>query len=501
MTGAPQPAGPMAEIVLRGAVLMVVLRVTVRAIGLVSVMVTARLLTPADFGMIGTAAIVTGLFAVLQTIGIGEAIVRLRSLEPGHVDTAWTLNLITGVLVAMAIWSTAPLAARLLEEPDIAGVLRWLALTPLLNALASPGTYTFVRDFAFRREFLIRVAQKIVMAASVLTMAFIMRDYWGLVWGSLIGTALGVAFSYAMCPTLPRLTLARSADFLGFSFWSLLTALGSYVAHVADEVAVRRIVTTQVFGLYHVSRDLSRTLVSELVAPMASALLAGLARMQDDPARLLRATREAVGAGAILACGAGVGVAATAQEITGLLLGPQWDGAAEFLALTAIGVAAQTLAGLHRSVLAAVNRQDLSALLWALRAGALVAGCTAAGALVGARGVAASFTAISIAMTLLDYVVIFRRLGDVRAAGQILLRPAIAGAAMFALLGLALPPVAPLWLSAALKVPLGALCYAGVVLGLWWAMGRPAGPETALLLRLPGGLGARLMAAPPPAAP
>ncbi|WP_137180338.1 oligosaccharide flippase family protein [Roseomonas sp. AR75] len=481
-------AKPLANVVLRGAVMMVALRFALRGIGLVSVFFTARLLTPADFGVLGTSAIVLGLFAILQSVGIGDALVRLRKLDADHVHTAWTINLIASLAVSACVWVTAPFAARVLEEPALVAVLRWQAFTPTLMALVSPGTMTFLRDFAFRKEFVLKVFQKVVVVVCVVTGAFLTRSYWGLVWGTMTGTALTVVMTYVLYPYRPRLSLAKHRDFLGFSFWTMMFSLASYAARVVDEVVVRRMVSTQVFGLYHTSRDLSRTLVSEMVAPASAALLPGLARLQDEPARFARAAQHMVGAGAIVAVAAGLGVSATAEEITGLLLGPKWAGAAAILQITAIGVAGQTLAGLHRSILIPLSKQHWSAALWALRAAVLAAVCVPAGAYGGVLAVAAAFAVTSVLMTILDYTLIFGHLGRPTAPVAIFLRPMLAGAAMMGVLAL-LPAGLPLLLSAVLKVAVGALTYTLVLWGAWFLAGRPNGAETALLHRLPARIG------------
>ncbi|WP_458095332.1 oligosaccharide flippase family protein [Roseomonas sp. WA12] len=493
MNAAAPRAEPLAALVMRGAALMVVLRFVIRAIGLVSVLFTARLLTPVDFGIIGTASLVVGLFAILQSIGLGDALVRLRQVDPEHVHTAWTLNLLFSAGVTLAIWLSAPAAAGFLGEPALVEVLRWLAVTPVLNALTSPGSMTLIRDFAFGKEFVLKVFQKVAVAVAVVLAAWWTRSYWGLVWGSLIGTVLHVAGSYTLYPYRPRFSLTKTRDFFAFSFWTLVQSLATYVAITVDEVVVRRLVSTQVFGLYHVSRDLSRTMVSEMVAPAAAALLPGLARLRDEPARFAEAARQAVGAGAIVAAAAGLGVSATAPEITGLLLGPRWAGAAPFLAWTAIGVAGQTVAGLNRSILAALDRQHQAAFLWGLRAAVLTAACLAAALLGGVLAVAITYAAVSVTLTVLDYAFIFARLGRPSALAGIFLRPVLAGLAMLAGLswlpteGLALP------VAAALKVALGATIYVAALLGLWWAMGRPRSAETALLHRLPGRLATPLL--------
>jgi O-antigen/teichoic acid export membrane protein len=402
------------------------------------------------------------------------------------------MNLVAATIVSVCIWLSAPLAARLLDEPVLVEILRWQAFTPSIVALVSPGTMTFMRDFAFRNEFTLKLFQKAVIVVCVVAGAFVMRSYWGLVWGSMIGTVLSVAMSYVLFPYRPRFTLARYRDFIGFSFWTLLLSFATYVATVADEVVVRRLVSTQQFGLYHTSRDLSRTLVAEMVAPAAAALLPGLARLRDEPARFRRAAEQTVGVGAIVAVAVGLGVSATAPEITAILLGPQWTGAAPFLAWTSIGVAGHTMAGLHRSILAARDKPHWSTALWALRAAVLAGACAAAGEWGGMMAVAVTFVVASVLLMLFDYAVIFGQLGRPWAPVAIFTRPFLAGAAMMGVLAL-LPAGLPLLAAAPLKVCLGAATYGLVLGGLWFALGRPDGAETALLHRLPPRLGNLLL--------
>lgn len=499
----PRPApAPLAGAVLRGALVMVLLRFAVRAIGLVSITVTARLLTPADFGVVGSASIVVGLFAVLQANGVFDYVVRKPTLGPDDLATAWTVNLGFNTLIAAGLALSARPAAGLLGEPALVSVLPLMALIPLVTALASPASVMFMREMRFAREFRLRVVQKVLNVACLITGSLLLRSYLGLIYGILAGTILFALWSYLAYPFRPRLVLRDIRPFLGFTGWTLLLSLASYLALFADEIVVRRNVPTELFGLYHVSRDLSRTLVAELVAPAAAALLPGLARLQGDRGRFSAAAVQAVGVAVIVAAAAGLGVSATAPEVTTLLLGAQWTGAAPFLAWLAVGVAGQTLAGLHRSILLAIGRPQDSAFLWLLRAAVLLAAAALAVGTWGAIGVAIAFAVASVLLTAFDYAVIFTRLGRPWALPRLLLRPLLAGAAMLGALALLpLPADLPAAAAAAIKVPAGATVY-GLVLGLaWWLAGRPQGPETALLNRMPGPLGrvvARIVPRRPP---
>src|SRR5574341_458557 len=77
---------------------------------LVVLAVLARLLTPADFGVVSAALVVTGLSAILSQLGLGPALVQRPTLERRHIDTAFTFSFLFGLLLGAAIWLGAPLA-------------------------------------------------------------------------------------------------------------------------------------------------------------------------------------------------------------------------------------------------------------------------------------------------------------------------------------------------------------------------------------------------------
>ena len=95
----------------RGAVIVVAMRWTDRLIGLVSTLVLARLLVPADFGIVAMASIVVGLIDTLLALGVSSALIQNRNAGREEFDTAWTLGIIQGSMVAGIIWIAAPYAA------------------------------------------------------------------------------------------------------------------------------------------------------------------------------------------------------------------------------------------------------------------------------------------------------------------------------------------------------------------------------------------------------
>lgn len=479
----PPPKAPaVGAAVVRGAFIMVALRFVVRLIGLFSTMVLARLLTPADFGVVGTAAIVTGLFAILQNIGIREGLARLKTVGRDHICTAWTLNLIASAGVTLALIASTPLATTWLTEPKLAQILPMLALTPTLAALGSPGSMTLLRELKFKREFMLGVLQKVFTVAATISWALVIGDYRGLVAGTLSGAVIFLGLTYAIYPYRPTLTLSRWRDFLGFSLWSMVQGGAVYVATTIDEVFVRRLSNTAAFGLYHASRDLSRTLVSEMVAPAATALLPGLAKISDDPVRFSAAVDRVIGVGLIVAAAVGTLLSGLAQDLIHVLLGEKWMPAATFLNWLAFGVAAQTLAGLHRSITASCGMTHVSALLWVLRAVVMVVVCGLTARSGTAEDVALSFAVASIALTALDYQIILSLLGRPTALLRLSCGPLLAAlAASFALRQMTFADTWPLLLRLPTEGVATVAIYLTLLLAAWWLRGSPHGAEQTLL--------------------
>ncbi|MBM3394599.1 MAG: hypothetical protein FJY37_08215, partial [Betaproteobacteria bacterium] len=76
----------------RGGVWMVAMRFGVKVLGFVSTMIVARILTPADYGIIAIAIGIVGIMEVLGELGFDMALIRNREATNAHYNTAWTVN-------------------------------------------------------------------------------------------------------------------------------------------------------------------------------------------------------------------------------------------------------------------------------------------------------------------------------------------------------------------------------------------------------------------------
>jgi lipopolysaccharide exporter len=207
-----------------------------RVISLVRFVILARLLAPDDFGLLAIAWVAIELLLTLTDLGMVTALVQRDRVDASQFDTAWTVGLVRALVVAVAIVVGAPLIAELFEEPRAAGILRALAVAPLLSALASIKIAELTRNLQFRKLTLIRVPEAAVEAAVSIALATVL-GVWALVVGVLVANVVRVVLSYLLAPHRPRISFDQGAARSLFRFGRWLFAVG--VLGLAGEALLR----------------------------------------------------------------------------------------------------------------------------------------------------------------------------------------------------------------------------------------------------------------------
>ncbi len=450
-----------------------------RAIGLVSTIILARLLTPADFGVIALAMLVVGLIEIVNETGLAIYIIRHPNPQRSHFDTVFTLQLMVGATLTLAIMAAAPLGAAFFRTPEIEPVIQVLALRSLLWGLENPGIIWFRKNMVFQKEFQLLVGAKLGSFVITIVAAILLRSYWALAIGIISGGVVTTILSYVLHPYRPRLSLAEARHAWSFSSWMLLVHVLEFANMRIDEIIVGRTRSTTEMGYYNVASDIAATPVQELVYPMTRVWLPAFAKLADDPAALEQTYRWIIAAVGILALSIGVGLALVAHDAALLVLGAQWLPAVPVMQILAVAAAFSAITLPLGSVLGATGDPRIVLFLHATRSLLLLALMVPAAIWYGLAEIALG-RAIAAALALAIAFTVFERITGLKlfTLARGLLRPAGAAlamaAAVLALQG-AVPDV-PL-LRLVLSIATGAATFAAALLALWALAGRPAGVE------------------------
>lgn len=478
---------PRSVSVMRGAALTIAARWTDRLLGIVSTLVLARLLVPADFGIIAMASLVVLLVDTLLDLGVNAALVQNRNADRRDYDTAWTLRLGQSVLAAAVVAAAAPFAAGYFNDVRVETVLWVMAISVVVAGFENIGIVDFQKHMQFGREFKFLFLRRLAGFLVTLLLALWLRNYWAMVFGALASRFVGVGLSYGMHDFRPRLSLARLRALWSFSQWMLVRNLGTYGAQQIDKIVLGRRAGATPLGAYHLADDIAAMPVTELLAPIGRVLFPAFVKVADDPQALRRSFTLAFGVQMLVGLPAGVGLALVADTAVPLLLGDPWLPAIPLLQILALISVATALTHGAGYLLLALGKVRLQAIfVWGqflLLATLLILALPQADAAGIAQtrlavGVLAMFLFLGMAL----HAVPVLRLRDLLAAGW---RPAIATAVMAALLTQwSAPDTLPLALRFLAEVGAGGTAYAATLLLLWWLAGMPEGPERYLFDKL-----------------
>ena len=475
----------------RGAAWMMLYKVVDRVVGLLSITVLARLLVPADFGVVTLAASTLVLLEVLGAVGLDVALIQHREAGRRQLDAAWTFNVLFGALTAAVAIVLAPFVAHAFGDPRLLPALVIVGASRALQGCENIGVIAFRRELRFEREFRYRAFRRVATSLLVtLPLAYVLRDYRAFVLGGLAGSAIGVAASYALHPYRPHFALAGLRELLHFSKWL-------YVANVADtlhgrlaDLIVGHAAGTAGVGALSVSRDVAR-LPREFVAPVHRAVFPGYVQLAGDTRLLQRGYLRVTSALMLVLMPAGVGLALLAEPVTTLLLGTQWPDTAPAVRLLSIDAIFLVLMSSAHHVNLAVGMSRSTTLVLLFDFAITLPLLLLLVPLDGIRGAAlaallGSMCTAPLNLRLLGRAIPFGR----RELLQLLGRPAagtLAMAAVVVALDGAWPQADALparLLHLVVLVGAGALAYAVTVLMLWRHAGEPAGPEAWVMARL-----------------
>jgi O-antigen/teichoic acid export membrane protein len=294
---------------------------------LVVLAVLARLITPAQFGVVSAALVVIGFSAIMSQLGLGPAIVQRPELERRHIDTAFTFSFLLGLVLGAVIWLAAPQAAAFLHMPEAAPVLRALAWVFPLNGLGTVGMSLLSREMHFSwLANLDVISYGIGYGLIGITTALLGWGVWALV-AAQIGQAIArtTVLLWKHPPSL-RLTIERRAlgELAYFGGGFTVARIANYVATNGDNFVVGRSLGAAPLGFYGRAYSLMSAPAYAFGTVLDQVLFPAMAKVQHDPPRLAAAYRRGVALIALVVLPASAVLILLGPEVIRVALGAKW---------------------------------------------------------------------------------------------------------------------------------------------------------------------------------
>ena len=314
--------------VLKGTTLLVGARLIVRGFSLLNIAILARLLTPADYGIAALAMAAIATFTIFSDLKLVAALTATDDVEAAHLNTAFTLSLLRGLLIGGVTFALAGPIAAGMDTPELAPVLRVLSLLFVLDGLGNPAFWMYQRNLDFSKEFGRATLAQALSSLVTIGAAFYFRSYWAIVVGTLVSYTANALLSYWRVPFRPRLGLRHWRDLVGFGGWLTLQGMATQLNNLAPRLLIPKLISPAALGVYTIGREAVALPLDELLGPLRRTFFPSFSAIRHEPERLRRTVRLATASLLAIVLPVGVGMAMLAEEILLVLVGGQWlDGA------------------------------------------------------------------------------------------------------------------------------------------------------------------------------
>lgn len=400
---------------------------------LLSVLILARLLPPADYGLIAMATTVTGFAGLFRDFGTAAALIQKDDPSPRLLDSVFWLNVAFGVLLALLLGLLAPLIAYGFAEPKLKEVLWGLLLTFPIASLAAVHQALLEKSSCFRPLAIIETVTAFIGFVGAVCAAW---AGWGVY--SLVLQTLLVVFLTTVClwfasqwrPAF-RWETNEIKSVMNFSRNLVGFNMVNYFIRNADNMLIGRFLGASELGIYAMAYRLMLWPLQNISSVVGRVLFPTFCRLQGDQNRIAGAYVQVTATIMLISAPLMFGFFILRVPFIAVVLGEHWKPMTDILVwLVPLGLL-QSIGTSVGSLYLATGRTDVM-FKWGVGAGLLVIPAFVIGLQWGITGVAASYAIASLLLFYPGLAIPFRWVG--LRVGDVLLKliPSIATAAMMA---------------------------------------------------------------------
>lgn len=364
----------------------------------VQTIVLARLLTPADFGVMAVALVILSIFSVIADIGFSQALIHFPLPTRDTLSTLYWLSLGLACLLMLVLDAIAQSLSVLYQQPELFHVILILSPTLPIGAAGQQFRILAEKDLRFRTLAWIEVVAVIAGFSVALVLAIYQAGVYALVVATLTGTLVGSALAWMLLSQdlrpLLRFKLDSVTNYLRYGVYRLGDALLINVNAQMDILVGGAFAGANNMGAYAVPRNQSQMLATSLINPVVTrVLLPVMAKVQNDQNKLKSIYLQALRMTSAINFPLYVALAVWAEEVVSVLLGPQWSEAVWFMRVFAIWGLIRSVGNLTGTLLYSTGKVRL-AFWWNLGMLLVIPGLLVAALGAGVRGLALAMLGI-----------------------------------------------------------------------------------------------------------
>ena len=337
-------------------------RIGTQGVQFVVAIILARLLAPADFGLIALVTVFVMIANVFVQSGLNTALIQKKNADNLDFSTVFYSSLALATVLYLGLFFGAPLIAKFYNnQVELISVIRVLGLMLPLGALNSIQEAYVARNMMFKKLFYRSVGAIIPAGIIGVVCAYLGFGIWSLVAQQLLNALLICVIMWFTVKWRPSLSFSFERWKRLFSFgWKLLCSalLDTFYRNIRDLV-IGKLFTPTDLGFYNRGDQFPKIIIANINSSIHSVLLPSLSTVQDDRVRLKSLARRSIKTSSFLILPMMTGLAAIAKPLTLVVLGEKWLPAVPFIQICCFSYAFWPIHTTNLSAINAVGRSDV----------------------------------------------------------------------------------------------------------------------------------------------
>lgn len=286
----------------------------------------ARLLTPAEYGLVGIVMIFITLANAIVQNGFSTALIQKKNSDETDFSSVFYFGLALAAAMYAVLYLAAPAIAGFYENPVLCRILRVLGLVLFPGSVISVQTAYVSRKMEFRGLFIATMCAVAVSGTVSIAMAYRGFGAWAMVGQQIAYYLALMACLLVLVSWKPRLlfSLARIRGMLAFGWKLLAASLLDTLFNNLYGLIIGKIYNEELLGAYNRGDQFPKLIANNLGAAIQAVLLPAFSSRQDDMGQIRAMVRRAIRVSSFLVLPMLFGLFAVADTLVLALLGEKW---------------------------------------------------------------------------------------------------------------------------------------------------------------------------------
>jgi PST family polysaccharide transporter len=358
--------------------------------------VLARILTPAEFGLLAMSMIVIRFANVISGLGLGDALIQRQDLESRHYSTVFWANVGVSIVLAALVTAAAPLIAAFFDVQQLKLMTAVVSLVLVFGAMGIVPRALLRKRMAFRALMIVETVSVVVAGGVGITLALTGFGVWSLVVLVVLTAALTSAALWLTSSWRPALRFDLG-DLSGLTHFGVNLVgfnLVNFWSRNVDTLLIGRVVGAFDLGVYSRAYNLMHLSLTQIATATSTVMFPALSEIQADHEAIRRVYLRAIRSISLLTFPIMLGLVVTARPFILSVYGPKWEPVIPVLQLFCLSGVMESIGATAGWLFTSQGRTDLM-FKWGMYIAVVRTVSAAIGLQWGMMGVAVAYTVSS----------------------------------------------------------------------------------------------------------